>query len=264
MPRQNTDVVRTPDYSPDVSSWTYHLWVTCWITWTTGLSWVCQRLLWVRSHSGPRYTLWAAARTHGDCCRSRLKQSASAQAHALGIWCWQMGSRHTRYQSGSIKKQLWKVIRIQSFQWVNSQTFHWVEFSLITLMSQEQITNDYWIIRLIFTTNMKKQPNCNNFKKCHFKHCAWIQMNNSLVLLSPLLIIVSERRGNTAGRFWVQLWVTLYGVCMFSTFLCGFSPGNSGFLPLTKNIKCTYLETLNSTRCEWYMCPVMDWWRKLP
>lgn len=156
MQRQNTDIVRSPDYSPDVSPWTYHLWVMCCITWTTGLSWVCQRLCRVRSHSGPHYAFWAAVRTHGNCCRSRLKRSASTQAHAQGIWCWQMGRRHTRYQSGSIKRQLWKIIHIQSLQWVNSQILHWLEFSLITLMSQEQITNDNWITQLIFTKNIKK------------------------------------------------------------------------------------------------------------
>lgn len=32
---------------------------------------------------------------------------------------------------------------------------------------------------------------------------------------------------------------------MFSPFLCGFFPGNSGFLPQTKNTERAYLETLN-------------------
>lgn len=161
--RQNTEIVRTPDYSPDISLWTYHLWVTCCRTWTTRLSWVCQHLRRVRSHSGPRYAFWAAARTHGHCCGSRVKRSASAQARAQGIWCWQTGSRHARYQSGSIKTQLWKIIHIQSLQWVNSEILHWLEFYFIALMLR---TNYKWHLdHIIFTKNMKKQPNCNPLKK---------------------------------------------------------------------------------------------------
>lgn len=162
--RQNTDIVRTPDYSPDISLWTYHLWVTCCRTWTTRLSWVCQHLRRVRSHSGPRYAFWTAARTHGHCCRSRVKRSASAQARAQGIWCWQMGSRHARYQSGSIKTQLWKIIHIQSLQWVNSEILHWLEFYFIALMSR---TNYKWHLDHMSTIYNKheKQPNCDPLKK---------------------------------------------------------------------------------------------------
>lgn len=45
---------------------------------------------------------------------SGLKQCVDTQAHAQDIWCWQTGSRHTRYQSTSIKRQLWIFIRVQT------------------------------------------------------------------------------------------------------------------------------------------------------
>lgn len=105
----------------------------------------------------------------GSASRLWVKRSAGTQAHAQGIWCWQTGSRHTRYQSKSIKRQLWKFIRIQTIltTWRMktrvSKNIHWCTF-LKTYGTKKVVFSTYYVA--FFLGNEYCDGNLMHAKKC--------------------------------------------------------------------------------------------------
>lgn len=194
MQRESTDIVRTPDYGPDVSPWTHHLWVTCCITWTRGLSWVCQPLLQVRSHSGPRYARRAAVWSHMATAADPGWKSLPAHGLTLrvsGVDRWAADTPGTSQgpSRGSSGK---------------SFTYRYKEgdsvclwFSLISLMSQEvRIVQIKLFLKIIFPkTLMKKKIKPNAIVSNSVCLNIW-----TLELLSLLIILVNEKRGEYSRK----------------------------------------------------------------
>lgn len=143
--------------------------VTCCIAWTrtptsdvSELAHKKKEKKKVRSRSGPCYMFWAGVSTTRRCWQ-HLQACGETSCQHTGsrsgyTWCWQTGSRRTRYQSKSIRRRLWKFTRTETIPATSDRSpvhFLYAEKVTVTKTPEKDVTSSvYRIIQQIYCSSL--------------------------------------------------------------------------------------------------------------